>query len=1109
MRFPKLKLPLRTTLLYLIFGGLWILVSDQILVLFVSDHAQQVIYQTFKGWFFILISGILLYILLLTELTGRKQSEEALRESEERFSKAFYQSPIGIILIDMTDHTIQDVNNTILEMIGLPREQVVGQNDLQLGLEIKPEVYAVIGRELSEHGMFRNKEVQVRLRNGEIRHVLNSGALISIQGKPHNLALLQDITERKHAEEALRGNEERLRFSLQAANQGLYDLNVQTGDAVVNREYAQMLGYDPETFVETNAAWIERLHPDDRESVAKAYSDYVSGLLPEYKVEFRQRMKDGNWKWILSLGKVIEYDAEGKPLRMLGTHTDITERKRVEEEMQSRSRQFTALLDASQSLTESLNRAEVLQKITDKAADVLGVGNSAIYLVEGDHLYLSASTPPLPPEVPETLRRTTLADHPHIAEALVTRQSIILPDVIGGTLTDAERLVSDALGLRTILYIPLVARKDATGILILGTVGKPREFSRNEMDVARALSNQAALAIANAMLYEDLSLYVKELESQIAERKRAEEQIQRQLKYLSALRMIDIAISSSFDLHVILDVVLQQVLSQLGVDASAIILFNTQLQMTEYAASRGFRFDALHDIKLKLGEGYASQAVLNRKTIHISALTETGSKLAKALRLANEEFVDYYGVPLIAKGEVKGVLEIYQRSYLKADAEWLEFLEALAGQAAIAIDNAQLFENLQRSNFNLEQRVIERTAELNRTNTELEHANRIKDEFLANMSHELRTPLTSILGLSESLREQRRGALNDHQEKSLEIIESSGRHLLELINDILDLSKIEAGKFDYYPQPISVDDICRSSLAFVKTQATKKSITITYLQDGSISKIFADPRRLKQILVNLLSNAVKFTLEHGEVILQVNADLEQDLIKFSVIDNGIEIAVQDLRRLFQPFVQVDSGLNRQHEGTGLGLALVQKLTDLHGGSVQVESEVGRGSRFTVSLPCLQEEVTKLEKHESQPMHPLRERDENTEVPVEAPAHLGVILLADDNMSSILTIGEYLESHGYEVVVTHDGSEALKQAEAIHPDLILMDIQMPVMNGLEAIARLRGIVRFADTPIIALTALAMPGDRERSLLAGANEYMSKPVSLKQLVVMIKELLGKQE
>jgi signal transduction histidine kinase/CheY-like chemotaxis protein len=457
---------------------------------------------------------------------------------------------------------------------------------------------------------------------------------------------------------------------------------------------------------------------------------------------------------------------------------------------------------------------------------------------------------------------------------------------------------------------------------------------------------------------------------------------------------------------------------------------------------------------------------------------------------------------------VNGVLEIYHRSYLKGDPQWLEFLEALAGQAAIAIDNAQLFESLQRSNLSLEQRVIERTAELNRTNTELEHANRIKDEFLANMSHELRTPLTSILGLSESLREQRRGALNDHQERSLEIIESSGRHLLELINDILDLSKIEAGKFDYYPQPVSVDEVCRSSLTFVKGLAAKKSIAITFLPDRSVSRIFADPRRLKQILVNLLSNAVKFTLERGEVTLQVNADPEQDLIKFSVIDNGIGISAHNMQRLFQPFVQVDSGLNRQHEGTGLGLALVQKLTDLHGGSVQVESEVGKGSRFTVNLPCLQEEVTKLEKLESRPTLSTGEPIQTAQIPAATPAHCGLILLADDNMSNILTMGEYLESHGYQVAVAHDGSEVLKKVEAISPDLILMDIQMPVMNGLEAMARLRGNRRFAATPIIALTALAMPGDRERCLLAGANEYMSKPASLKRLVKTIDELLRSQ-
>jgi PAS domain S-box-containing protein len=548
----------------------------------------------------------------------------------------------------------------------------------------------------------------------------------------------------------------------------------------------------------------------------------------------------------------------------------------------------------------------------------------------------------------------------------------------------------------------------------------------------------------------------------ITERKRAEEQIQRQLKHLSALRIIDIAISSSFDLSVILEVLLQQVLLQLGIDASAVLLFNNHLQTIEYAASRGFHSNGLHHTRLKLGEGYASKAVLERKIIHISDLMETGSKLASILPLENESFVDYYAVPLIAKGEVKGVLEIYQRSHISADREWLDFLEALAGQAAIAIDNAQLFENLQRSNAELERRVTERTTELNQTNAKLEQANKVKDEFLANMSHELRTPLTSILGLSETLLEQRRDPLSDRQQRSLQIIESSGSHLLALINDMLDLSKIEAGKFDYYPQIIAVDELCRSSLAFVKEQATKRSITVNYINESSISKIYADPRRLKQILINLLTNAIKFTPDNGQMTLQVEADLEQDLIQFSVIDNGIGIAPEDLQRLFQPFVQVDSGLNRQQEGTGLGLALVQKLTDLHGGSVEVESEVGKGSRFTINLASNQGEIAKIESLQSPPVRPVSEQTDKTDILSEAAEPRGVIILADDNMAIILTIGEYLESHGYEVIVAHDGVEAIEKAEANNPDIILMDIQMPVMDGLKAIRQLRANPRFVDT-----------------------------------------------
>jgi signal transduction histidine kinase len=386
-------------------------------------------------------------------------------------------------------------------------------------------------------------------------------------------------------------------------------------------------------------------------------------------------------------------------------------------------------------------------------------------------------------------------------------------------------------------------------------------------------------------------------------------------------------------------------------------------------------------------------------------------------------------------------------------------------------------------------------------NAELARAAQAKDEFLASMSHELRTPLNAILGLAEVLHEGIYGPIGERQREAIRSIEESGSHLLDLINDVLDVAKIEAGQLALQLSSVSVASVCQASLELVAPQAREKEVALSSRLDGAVTTVQADERRLKQMLVNLLSNAVKFTDRGGQVGLEVTGDEEKETVHFGVWDTGIGIAEDDISRLFQPFVQLDSSLSRQHTGTGLGLALVQRLADMHGGSVSVESAgvPGEGSRFTVTLPWREAEGNGEE-----------DGGEAGEGAAPAPASL-TILLADDNETSVEMTADYMVAHGYRVIVARDGTEAIHRVLEERPDLILMDIQMPGMDGLEAIRRLRqhadpagdGESNLADTPIIALTALAMPGDRERCLAAGADTYLSKPIRLKRLMEVIDE------
>ena len=383
---------------------------------------------------------------------------------------------------------------------------------------------------------------------------------------------------------------------------------------------------------------------------------------------------------------------------------------------------------------------------------------------------------------------------------------------------------------------------------------------------------------------------------------------------------------------------------------------------------------------------------------------------------------------------------------------------------------------------------------LSHTNAELSRALRLKDEFLAMMSHELRTPLTAVLGITEALVEEVYGPINIPQRKAMDTVMQGGQHLLAILSDILDLAHMEGGRTPLDPQPIEVDRLCRTALQFVRPAAHEKAIHVQRSIAGEVEFLHGDVRRVTQILVNLLDNAVKFTPAEGTVGLEVTADAAQERITFTVWDTGIGIAEADYARLFQPFTQVDGKLSRQYGGVGLGLTLVQRLVELHGGSVSLTSILGQGSRFSVSLPWTVANNMVATETET-PVPPL---------PIWAQAPR--VVLAEDHEPTLTFYAELLTHQGCQVALARTGDEAMAHIQAIIPDVVVLDIQMPGMDGLTAIQRMRATPSVAAVPIIALTALAMPGDRERCLAAGANVYLAKPVSLRTLLTTIMTVLA---
>jgi signal transduction histidine kinase/CheY-like chemotaxis protein len=399
------------------------------------------------------------------------------------------------------------------------------------------------------------------------------------------------------------------------------------------------------------------------------------------------------------------------------------------------------------------------------------------------------------------------------------------------------------------------------------------------------------------------------------------------------------------------------------------------------------------------------------------------------------------------------------------------------------------------------------TEGLKNDNWNLKSKNKNKDQYIATLSHDLRTPLSGILASSEILLDEIQGVLNPAQRETTRNIEEAAEHMLSLINDLLDIAKFSEGNVDLQLDWVDMVEIVEGAIRTSSKlfDAKRQNLLVSY-QTRNLG-VYVDGRRIKQVLINLLSNASNFTSEYGKIELRVSEKIINSIKNFviSVKDSGIGIEKNEIPNLFTPFHQVANKVYvGKPRGSGLGLSIVKELVEAHGGLISIESCPGKGSTFTFSIPIKDKTYSVVLDNDNKFVN-----NSNSDSGNAAANILSKILIVEDNEVNIIGIAEYLKANRFEILVAHNGREGVEKVIAERPDLVLMDVQMPVMNGIDATRRIReeeGIY-FQQLPILMYTALGMPGDEEKCLSSGADEYFMKPFGLKNLVLKINTYINK--